>query len=78
MTPLLRYYRIYSTHYRGIPVRAVLVPVITAVISYKFPRYRGFPADYFGITAVISPLWLSKLQFANWGQSAFDVDARDQ
>jgi len=53
---LPRCYHIYSTRYRGIPVRAVPIPVITAVISLKNPRYRGFPTDYHGITAVISLL----------------------
>ena len=40
-------------------MRAVPIPVFTAVISPKNPHYRGFPADYRGIAAVISPLQLS-------------------
>jgi len=53
MSPFLpRYYRIYSTRYRGIPERAVPIPVITAVISQKFsplPRFsRGLPRIYRG------------------------------
>ena len=41
------YYRIHSTRYRGILVRAVPIPVITAVISQKlFPVTTVFPRIY--------------------------------
>ena len=45
-------YRMYSIRYRSIPVRAVPVPVITAVISPKNTVTAVFPR----ITAVISSL----------------------
>ena len=60
MSPLPRYYRIYSTSYRGIPVRAVPIPVITAVISQKL---SPLPRFSHGFTAVISPLQLSNTKF---------------
>jgi len=45
MSPLPRCKHIYSTHYCGIPVTAVPIPIITVVISQKFAP----------TTAVISP-----------------------
>ena len=52
MSPLPQCYRMYSIRYRSIPVRAVPVPVITAVISPKNTVTAVFPR----ITAVISSL----------------------
>ena len=53
MSPLPGCYRMYSTRYRGIPVRAVPISVITALISRKFsplPRFfRGLLQYYRGI-----------------------------
>jgi len=53
MSPLPGCYRMYSTRYRGIPVRAVPISVITALISRKYsplPRFfRGLLQYYRGI-----------------------------
>jgi len=55
MSPLPWYYGIYSTCYRGIPVRAVPIGNFTK----KFSRYCGF-------TAVISPRQLSSCYQQQW------------
>ena len=51
--PLLLRYHVYSTHYHGVPVRVVSIPVITAVISQDFSLLLWFPADYCGNIAVV-------------------------
>ena len=44
MSPLPRCYHIYSTDHCSIPVRAVPIPIISAVISQNF--YHMSTADY--------------------------------